>query len=125
MAALVVQESMLLTIHQEVIFAARGKNLELLKQRLSAGGNINYLDDKYGSALSEAINGGDDEIIQYLIDNGANVNLENSNGIVPLELALHHASGDIVRKLSWSGAKIKGRCRPHWKERLESCLKGY
>ncbi len=113
------------TIHQEVIFAVKGKNLELVKQRLFAGGDINYRDNKYGSALSEAINGGDEEIVQYLIDSGANVNLENSSGIVPLELALHHASDDIVRKLSWSGAKINSRCRPHWKQRLKLCLENH
>lgn len=113
------------TIHQEVIFAVRAKNIDLLKQRLSAGGDINYRDESYGSALTEAINRGDEEIIQYLIDNGADVNLENFNSITPLELALNHASDEIVRKLSWSGARISSRCRPHWKERLRLCLKNY
>ena len=112
-------------IHQEVIFAVRGKNLDLLMERVSAGGDINYQDEKYGSAIAEAINTGNEEILQYLIEQGANLNLESSNGIYPLEIALHHASDDIVRKLSWSGAKISSRCRPHWKERLSLCLANY
>ena len=111
------------TINQKVIFAVRAKNLALLKQRLTAGGEINYQDDKYGSALSEAINGGDEGIIRFLVDNGANVNLANSSGIVPLELALHHASDEVVRLLSYSGAKISSRSRPHWKERLKLCIR--
>jgi ankyrin repeat protein len=113
---------MAFTINQKIIFASRGRNLELVNERICEGGDINYQDPKHGSALVAAINNNDENMVQFLIDNGANVNAENSHGVVPLEVALHHSSDEIVRKLSWSGAKLKSRSRPHWKERLESCL---
>lgn len=116
---------MAFTINQKVIFAARGKNLELLKERISDGGDINHQEPVHGSALAVAISNEDEAIIQYLIENGVNVNAEDSHGIVPLEIALHHSSDWVVRKLSWSGAKLKSRARPHWKERLVACLKDY
>ena len=62
-----------------------------------------------------AINNDDETIIQYLIENGANVNVENSHGISPLEVAFHHSSDEIVRKLYWLGAMLQSRPRPHWK----------
>ena len=62
--------------------------------------------------------------LRFLIENGVNVNAENAYGIVPLEVALNHAGCSIVRKLAWSGAKLNSKSRPHWKERLEVCLKG-
>jgi len=114
---------MAFTINQKVIFAVRGKNLELLKERISDGGDINYQDPAHGSALAAAINVEDEAILQYLIENGVDVNAANSHDIVPLEMALHHSSDWVVRKLSWSGAKLKSRARPHWKERLVACLK--
>lgn len=113
------------SIDQKLIFAVRGNNLNLLMEQIAAGGDINYQDKQYGSALTEAINTENEEILQYLIEQGINLNLENHSGIFPLEVALHHASDDIVRKLSWSGAKISSRCRPHWKERLKQCLSNY
>lgn len=58
------QESMSHTIHQEVI----GKNLDPLIERASAVGDINYQNEKYESAISEAINTRNEEILQYLAD---------------------------------------------------------
>ena len=113
------------TLNQLVIFAARGGNLDLLKERVESGGDINYFDSNYGSALTAAIGNGNICIIDYLIENGANLNAENAHGIVPLEMALHHASDDIVRKLAMSGAKLNSRSRPHWRERLVACLNDY
>ncbi|WP_462160143.1 ankyrin repeat domain-containing protein [Pseudoalteromonas sp. GB56] len=108
---------------QKVIFAARGCNLELLKERIACGGNINYQDTKYGSALISAINNSDFPMVLFLIENGADVNAENAYGIVPLEVALQQSTDEIVRILAWSGARLKSRSRPHWRERLELCLR--
>ena len=44
-------ETMSFTINQKVIFAVRAKNLELLKERISDGGDINYQDPIHSSAL--------------------------------------------------------------------------
>jgi ankyrin repeat protein len=116
---------MTFSLDQQVIFAVRARNLDLVKVRIEAGGDINYQDPKHGSALVSAINNEDEAILQFLIESGVNVNAENPHGIVPLEVALHHANNSIVRKLSWSGAKLSSRSRPHWKERLGACLNDY
>ena len=116
---------MAFTLNQLTIFAVRARNLDLLKERVDAGGDINYQDPGHGSALVAAINNDDEEIIQCLLDHGVNVNAENGHGIVPLEVALHHSSDNVVRQLSWAGAKLSSRCRPHWKERLKLCLSSY
>ena len=116
---------MAFTLDQKIIFAVRARNLELVKERIKAGGDLNHQDSMYGSALVSAINNGDEVILQFLIDSGADVNAENPHGIVPLEIALHHANSNIVRIFSWSGAKLNSRSRPHWKERLDECLNDY
>tara|TARA_B100000965_G_scaffold380301_1_gene376742 strand:+ start:1344 stop:1703 length:360 start_codon:yes stop_codon:yes gene_type:complete len=92
------------------------------RERIAAGGNLNYQDASHGSALVAAINNNDVTMIQYLIDHGADVNAENTHGIVPIEIALHHATDEVVRLLAWSGAKLHSRSRPHWRKRLEECL---
>ena len=116
--------SMSSNIDQKLIFAVRGRNLELVKERLAEGGNINHQDPKHGSALIAAINNDDVSLIQYLIENGVDVNAENKYGVVPIEVALHHSTDEVVRLLAWSGARVKSKVRPHWQERLESCLRG-
>lgn len=116
---------MAFTLDQQIIFAVRARNIELVRERINAGGDPNFQDPQHGSALVAAINNEDEDILQFLIESGVNVNAENLHGIVPLEVALHHANNTIVRKLSWSGAKLNSRSRPHWKERLETCLNDY
>ena len=111
-----------INLKPKVIFAVRGGNLELLKKRIEAGGNLNYQDSHYGSALVSAIGNSDAEVLMYLIKNGVEVNAENSHGIVPLEVALHHSNTSFVRLLFYAGAKLSSRSRPYWKKRLEACL---
>jgi len=113
---------MAFTLDQLVIFAVRAKNLELLRERVSAGGNINHQDPIHGSALVAAINNNDLEAIKFLIERGVDVNADNSDWVSPLEISLHHADDEVVRLLAWSGAKLKQKSRPHWKDRLAKCL---
>ncbi len=108
-----------LTLDKLLIFAVRNGNLELVKERIEAGADVNYQDPQAGSALGAAIHNDDVSLAQYLLEAGADANLPNEHGTVPLELALHHAGDNMVRKLAWFGGKITSRCRPHWRERLE------
>ena len=110
------------SIHQLTIFAARSGNLELLKERIKAGGDINYLDQKFGSALSEAIRTSKLEIIDYLIKSGVNVNVSYFDDIGPLEIALRNPNIHVVYKLLCAGAKLKKKSRHYYKLRLQECL---
>ena len=77
-------------------------------------GVIEHFDDEEKAAQ---------EIISYLIENGADVNHEHHHGIGPLEVALRHPNHEIVKLLAWSGAKLKRKSREYYGERLEECLK--
>ncbi len=112
-----------INIHQKVIFAVRGGNLELVKERVSSGGDLNYQDSTHGSALVAAIKSGNEEILSWLVENGVDVNAENEYGKSPLEVALHNPNSAIVRKLVWGGAKLEKKARPYYAERLTECLK--
>ena len=110
------------TLDQLVIFAARGGNLPLLKERVLAGGSLNYNDPKHGSALSAAIMNADLEILDWLISNSVNVNVEYHNGIGPLEYALRNPVPEVVYRLVCAGAKLRKKTRPYYRERLEQCI---
>jgi ankyrin repeat protein len=110
------------SINQLTIFAARSGNLELLKERIKVGGDINYHDQQFGSALSEAIKTSKLEIIDYLIENGVNVNISYSDDIGPLEIALRNPDIHVVYKLLCAGAKLKKKTRPYYKLRMEESL---
>ena len=53
------------------------------------------------TSLHLAAKGGFRRIIEYLLDNGANVNAENNLNQTPLDLATsYHRTDDIIRLLS-------------------------
>lgn len=110
------------SIHQLTIFAARSGNLELLKERIKAGGDINYIDQQFGSALSGAIRTSKLEIIDYLIKNGVNVNASYYDDIGPLEIALRNPDIHVVYILLCAGARLRKKTRPYYKSRMEECL---
>ncbi len=110
------------TIDQLAIFAARAGNIALLKERVQAGANINHIDRQHGSALIEAITHDHMDVVDWLVDNGADVNTEYHPGIGPLEVALHHDRSKICYRLVCAGAKLRKRTRPHYKERLAQRL---
>jgi ankyrin repeat protein len=110
------------TIDQLVIFAARSGNLQLLKERVRAGGDINYNDSSHGSALTAAILKGHLNVLDWLISNGADVNMEYHDGIGPLEVALRNPEPTVVYRLACAGAKLRKKTRPYYRERLEQCL---
>jgi len=111
-------------IHQKVIFAVRSGNLDLVKERVFTGGDVNYQDAVHGSALVIAINNNDEVLVKWLIDNGADVNLSNEHEVGPLEVALHSIpKPSIVKLLAWSGAKLNKKSRHYYSQRLEECLK--
>ncbi len=110
-------------IHQKVIFAVRSGNLELIKERVESGGDVNYQDDQHGSALVAAIHSGNERVLAWLIENGADVTATNERDIGFLEVALRDPNPVIVRQLAWAGAKLNKKSREYYGQRLEECLK--
>ncbi len=74
------------TIDQRVVFAARSGNMPVLKARVRAGGDINYVDPQHGSALVVAITHDHVDVVEWLIGTGADVNAEYHYGVGPLEV---------------------------------------
>ena len=114
---------MAFTKDQLVIFAARSGNLALLRERVSAGGDVNYFDSHHGSALMAAIRAVNLPTVEWLIANGADVNAEYRDGIGPLEIALYHPVPEIVGLLLQAGARVRKKARPYYAQRLTKCLK--
>lgn len=113
------KEEMTITINDLVVFAARSGNAALLRERIANGGNVN---SDNGAALRVATANGNFEIIEILIENGADVN-PVVTGFGPLEVALRCKQADAAYKLLCAGAKLQRTTRPYYRERLESVLK--
>lgn len=111
------------TTDQLVIFAARAGNLSLLEERVAAGGDVNYTDPRYGSAMTEAIKQRHITVLDWLIANGANVNIQYHDGIGPLEIALRNPDPEVVYRLVCAGAKLTRTARPYYRKRLDDCMK--
>jgi cytohesin len=91
-------------IHQ----AAELGNIELVKQHLDAGMNVNAKLIKLGmtTPLHQAAYGGYKEVVELLIAKGADVNAKDDHGQTPLHRAAHHDHGEIAELLIAEGADV-------------------
>ena len=80
-------------INNELLSAANKLNIEAVKQHISAGSDLNAIEDRmYGLTPLHILAGNSlrdmektKELIELLITNGANVNAKNSFGETPLD----------------------------------------
>jgi ankyrin repeat protein len=106
------------TIHQLLIFAARGGNLDLMRERIAAGADVSYVDVDHGSALFAAIAGHHLSAVEFLIANGADVRMADAHGQGPLEYSLRHGDDNITAALLRASARLK----PHALSRFRKLL---
>jgi len=111
------------SLDQLVVRAARIGDLSLLQERVAAGGRINYWDAVRGNALVAAIRRADVPMLEWLVRNGADVDVDYGDAIGPLEIALRSPNAAVVRTLVYAGAKLKRTARPFYRQRLEECLR--
>ena len=84
-----------ISIHE----AARGGNIEAVKQHLAAGTDVNGKGRLGLTVLHNAAAAGHKEITQLLIAKGADVNAKGASGRTPLEFAEDHPEiADLLRK---------------------------
>lgn len=114
---------MAFTKDQLVIFAARSGNLASLRERVSAGSNVNHLDPVHGAPLMAAIRAVNVPAVEWLIAHGADVNHEYGDNIGPLEIALHNPVPEVVGLLLQAGARLRKKARRYYAKRLTECLK--
>ena len=63
----------------DLLSAARDGDLDQIISCLNAGSNINGMDESENTALMWASKKGYDEIVDYLIQSGSDVNHQNTN----------------------------------------------
>ena len=93
-----------------LIAAAERGHVEVVKELLNRTQiDVNYKNDHGGTALLETIvlgNGSENhkQVVQLLIDHGADVNMANREGIAPLQHAEKRGFKEIVNMLKLAGA---------------------
>jgi ankyrin repeat protein len=90
--------------------AAKG-NIEVVKQHLAAGTDVNAKDDKFGTTpLYSAAGAGRKEIVELLIAEGADVNAKGwATGGTPLLIAAMEGHNEVVELLISKGADVDVR----------------
>ena len=63
-----------------------GGNLRVVKMLVAAGGSVNERDRSGNTALHLAYDEGDEEMVQFLLDNNASKILKNGEGKTPEEM---------------------------------------
>ena len=102
-AAVLVVGCKSISIHE----AAATGNTESLKQQLNAGTDVNQKNSYDGStALNHAAWHGHMEIVQLLLENGANTNAKRNDGWTPLHDAATQGHEEIAELLIANGADI-------------------
>ena len=92
----------------EMLFAVRTNNINELMNLVEQGVDINWQDSRVEgmTALHEAAQKGNIEIVRYLLQNGADINSKNHNGLSPLHIAAYCGEKIIVDTLIAAGAEV-------------------
>ena len=87
--------------HSTLHRAVSAVNLKPLKEFLDSGGDVNEVNERTKSTfLHLAVWNGHENIIQFLVANGANINTKNNLGFTPLDSAqpMEADIADLLRK---------------------------
>lgn len=94
---------------------SQGRSLSKVKLLLDAGANPNAREDEGWTSLHFAVEGGDLEIVQFLIDKGADMEVTTARD-TPLMMAVRLGNAEAVKKLLANGCSPSlghGRCSAH------------
>jgi ankyrin repeat protein len=86
--------------------AALEGHLDVVKKLRTSGAALDY---KGWTPLIYASTGGRDNVVAYLLDQGANVNAESANGTTALMMAVREGKGTTVDLLVKRGADVNHR----------------
>ncbi|XP_050304527.1 ankyrin repeat and MYND domain-containing protein 2 [Anthonomus grandis grandis] len=100
------EESTLSSTEKKIFEAVTNNDAGLLKNALSENSNVNIFDENRITPLQHAAYKGNKEIVQILLDHGANVNLcEHQHNYSALHFAALSGNSDICLLLLEAGAK--------------------
>ena len=95
-----------ISIHQAVV----EENVEIVKQHLAVGTDVNAKDAAGSTPLHYAAEDGHKEIAELLIEKGADVNAKHGlNGSTPLHGAAYDGHKEIVELLIAKGAEVNAK----------------
>jgi hypothetical protein len=69
------------------------RSIAALAALIDGGGDVNTTDGSGQSALHGAANWGWNDVIQYLVDHGADVNIADQRGVTPLDVSMGRGGG--------------------------------
>lgn len=101
---------LLKTADKELIDSASRGDLDGVKTALKGGANINVQEEPFGdSALHKAASAGHIEIVEFLIESGADLLLMNGVDMTPLHLAARDGQFSVVQLILDKSPKIPER----------------
>ena len=90
----------------ELLDAAKNGNIEVVKQRLAAGADVqSRCTECEGTALSHAASGGHIEIAELLVANAADVNAKDDDNDTPLDWGILNDEAEIANLIRKHGGK--------------------
>eukprot|EP00960_Hanusia_phi_P069845 767177-Hanusia_phi.AAC.2 len=105
----------------------KGKNLTLIATLIRAGANVNYVDENTGQSrpIHFASIVDRQDILEYLLMNGADVNAATLYGATPLHFAANEAQVLNIESLARFGAYVNADCDHSRTPLHEAAYKGY
>ena len=88
------------------INACIGESIDIMKQFLSLGSDVNDSNKDGAAAIHFAAGDGSIERLSFLLDNGANINIPSQGG-TPLHWAAHNGNAKVVTFLSKKGCDLE------------------
>ena len=85
-----------------IMSAARGGHLKVAKQLVAQGADVNSHNDS-GSALMWAVDSGNEELVSFLLQSGADLRWTNALGTTALDFAMEQKKTNLVRVLEAGG----------------------
>jgi len=94
--------------YNKLVMAVESDNFDEVKMRVAKGDRINVKDKGYGgnTPLHVAVENGNLEIAEFLLQHGAKTKTKNSDGRTPLMMLDEDAAPELVNLLLIYGAKI-------------------
>lgn len=88
----------------KLIVAAKQGRVEIMRDTINAGADVNVTDDLFGNPVVAAANSGNPDAVKLLLESGANVNSRDGEGYTALMRVVLNGDADLVQQLLSAGA---------------------
>ena len=88
----------------KLILAAKQGRVEIMRETINAGADVNVTDDLFGNPVVAAATSGNPDAVKLLLESGANVNASDGGGYTALMRAILNGDADLVQQLLSAGA---------------------